>query len=55
MQLTPVRKTHDQYMHEMHPDFRRIIRGKKHVMRFDRDGRPHWVPVEIVPRGEATK
>ena len=42
--------THDEYTNALHPDFKRIIRGKKHALVFDRDGTPHWVPVKIIKK-----
>lgn len=42
--------THDEYKNEMHPDYRRIIRGKKHALVYDQDGTPHWVPVKIIKK-----
>lgn len=41
--------THDEY-EALHPDYRRIVRGRKQALSFDTQGRARWTPVRIVRR-----
>lgn len=52
MTTIEMQMTHDEYVTEMHPEYTRIISGRKHVIVYDHDYRPHLVPVKIVSKKE---